>query len=82
MGVPDWSEIGSCKVVRKEFWGLALACVAQWIERQTLNQRVAGLIPSQGTCLGCGLDPQLGVLERQSHIDVSLPLFLSPSSSL
>ena len=33
---------------------LALAGVAQWIERQTANQRVASLIPSQGTCLACG----------------------------
>ena len=33
---------------------LALAGVAQWTECQSVNQRVAGLIPSQGTCLGCG----------------------------
>ena len=32
----------------------ALAGVAQWIERWPANQGVAGLIPSQGTCLGCG----------------------------
>ena len=32
----------------------ALAGVAQWIEHQPVNQRVAGLNPSQGTCLGCG----------------------------
>ena len=31
----------------------ALAGVAQWIEQQPANQRVASLIPSQGTCLGC-----------------------------
>ena len=31
--------------------------VAQWIEYQPANQRVAGLIPSQGTCLGCGPGP-------------------------
>ena len=30
------------------------AGVAQWIEYGPTNQRVAGLIPSQGTCLGCG----------------------------
>ena len=35
----------------------ALAGVAQWIEHQPANQRVAGSIPSQGTCLGCGLVP-------------------------
>ena len=28
---------------------IALAGVAQWIEHQPANQRVAGLIPSQGT---------------------------------
>ena len=32
---------------------LALAGVAQWIERQPANHRVTGLIPSQGTSLGC-----------------------------
>ena len=30
---------------------IALAGVAQWIERQPATQRVAGSIPSQGTCL-------------------------------
>ena len=36
----------------------ALAGVAQWIEYQPLNQRVAGLIPSQVTCLGYSPGPQ------------------------
>ena len=36
----------------------ALAGVAQWIECGPANQRVAGSIPSQGTCLGCGPGPQ------------------------
>ena len=31
----------------------ALAGVAPWIERGPANQRVTGVIPSQGTCLGC-----------------------------
>ena len=60
----------------------ALAGVAQWIERWPMNQRVAGLIPSPGTCLGCGPSPQEGVNKRQPHIDVSLPLFLPPFPSL
>ena len=30
----------------------ALAGVAQWTECQPVDQRVAGSIPSQGTCLG------------------------------
>ena len=50
---------------------LSLAGVTQWIECWTAKQRVAGLIPSQSTCLGCGPGPQLGAWERQP-IDVSL----------
>ena len=61
---------------------IALAGVAQWIEHPTANQRVASSIPSQGTCLGCGPGSQLGVLERQPHVDVSLPFFLAPFPSL
>ena len=57
---------------------MALAGVAQWIERQPENQRVISLIPSKG--LGCGLVPQLGTHQRQPHMDVSLPLFLPPFS--
>ena len=59
-----------------------LADVAQWIECQPVNQRVAGSIPSQGTCLGCGPGPQQEVRERQPHIDVSVPLFLLSIPSL
>ena len=45
------------------------------------NQRVAGLIPSQGTWLGCRPGPPYGVHKRQPHIDISLPLsFSSPLS--
>ena len=50
---------------------LALAGVAQWIECWPVNQRITSSIPSQVTCLGCGLGPQLGVCERQP-MDVSL----------
>ena len=35
-----------------------LAGVAQWIECQPVNQRVASWIPSQGTRLGCEPGPQ------------------------
>ena len=35
-----------------------LAGIAQRIECGPVKQRVAGLIPSQSTCLGCGSDPQ------------------------
>ena len=52
----------------------ALAGVAQWVECQPVNQKATGLIPSQGTCLGCGPGPQYEACERQPHIDVSFPL--------
>ena len=57
---------------------MALAGVAQWIEHWPMNQRVASLIPSQGTCLDCGPGPHLGMCERQLinislQIDVSFP---------
>ena len=44
------------KQTRKTETGLG--GVAQWIERRPSNQRVAGLIPSQVTYLGCGPGPQ------------------------
>ena len=37
---------------------IALAGVAAWIEHWPENQMVTSLIPSQGTCLACGLGPQ------------------------
>ena len=42
----------------------ALAGVAQWIECWPVNQRVSGLIPSEGTCLGCRFGPWWGACER------------------
>ena len=54
----------------------ALAGVAQWTEHHPANQKVAGLIPGQGTCLGCGPGPQLGACESQL-IDISLPIHVS-----
>ena len=50
---------------------LVLAGLAQWIECWPANQKVAGSIQSQGTCLGCGPGPHLGMCERQP-IDVFL----------
>ena len=77
---------GSICMKHKSSQHSALAGVAQWIEYWPANQRVISLIPSQGTCLGCGPGPQLGASEGQP-IDVSLAhqcFFpsLSPSSSL
>ena len=60
----------------------ALAGVAQWIDCQPCNQRVAGLIPSQGTCLGCGPGPQERTHKRHPHTDVLLLLFFPPFPSL
>ena len=56
---------------------VALVTMAQWIEHRPVNQRVTGLIPSQGACLGCGLGPQSGACKRQPHTHVSLLLSLS-----
>ena len=50
---------------RKKRKGPALAGVAPWIEHWPVNLRVAGSIPSQGTCLGCGPGPQVGACNRQ-----------------
>ena len=55
--------------------GFPLAGVAQWIECQLANQRVADSIPSQGTC------PYLGASEGQLQVYVSLSFSLpSPLS--
>ena len=40
--------------------GRGLIGIAQWIERRPVNQKVAGLIPSQGTGLGCGPSSPVG----------------------
>ena len=48
---------------------IVMADVAQWIEHQPANQRVASLIPSQGTFLGYGPGLQQGAHERQPHTD-------------
>ena len=53
---------------------IALAGVAQWIEP---NQRVAGWIPSQDTCLGCRPGPSMGHVRGNHTL-----MFLSLSFSL
>ena len=53
----------------------ALASVAQWIEHQPVNQEMAGLIPSQGTCVVCRLGLWVELCERQP-IDVCFSLTL------
>ena len=62
--------------------GSALIGVAQWAGCLPANQMVASLIPGQGTRMGCGTGPQLGVCRRQptdvsiahQHFSPSLPL--------
>ena len=52
----------------------ALAGVTQWIERQPVNKKVTGSIPSQGTCLGCGTGPHLRECKKQPiNVFLSLP---------
>ena len=57
----------------------ALACVAQWFELWPATQRVTGLIPSQGHCLGYGPGqvPHRGRLTGNHTL-----MFLSPNLSL
>ena len=69
-------------LVRSQSGGfLALASVPQLAEALSSKLKGYGLIPSQGTCLGCRFGPWLGCVERQL-IDVFLTLmfllFLSP----
>ena len=48
----------------------APASAAQLVGHRAANQKAAGLIPSQGTCLGCRVDPQSGC--GQEAVSVSL----------
>ena len=54
----------------------ALTGVAQWAGCHHRNQKEAGLIPGQGTCLGCGPGLWFRVCERQP---INVSLCLSPS---
>ena len=67
------SSLG-CSFVSFKISFVALAGIAQWIERRPANQKVSGSIPSQGTCLGCRPGPWWGARKKQPHTDVSLPL--------
>ena len=63
--------------------GLALTGVAQLVGLCAAEQKVASLIPSQGTCLGCGFGPWLGHIQGADNQSFSLTLiFLFLSSSL
>ena len=52
-----------------------------WLEHHTVNRKVTGSVPGQGTCLGCRFYPRSRhVLE--ATINVSVPLSLPAFSSL
>ena len=42
-----------------------------WLERQPVNRKAAGAIPSQGTCLGCGSGSQSGCVQEETDISLS-----------
>ena len=52
----------------------ALAGVGQWVGPCPTKQKVAGLIPGQGTCLGCGPGPHLGHMPEATDWCFSLTL--------
>ena len=52
-----------------------LASAAQLVGHHPTSQRVAGSIPSQGTCLGCGARSPFGAQMGAQPTDISLPLF-------
>ena len=53
-GESKWGEgnVGQLELKNKKKNKMALAGVVQWIEHQPVNQRLAGSMPHQGTCLG------------------------------
>ena len=61
--------------------GIAPASEAQWIECRPASQRVAGSIPSQGTCLACGPGLSRGRI-RGNHTMMFLSLSFSLPSPL
>ena len=61
------------KLLLTLFWLLKtmhvnLPGVAQWIECRTVNWKVTGSIPSQGTCLDCGPGPSWGFSTLQEQL--------------
>ena len=60
---------------------LALAGVTQWLGRRPSHQKVVSSIPNQGTYLGLGSGPVLGVCKRQPINDLFSHRYFSPSLS-
>ena len=72
-----------------KFTVYTLAGRVSWLEHCPVDQRVAGLIPSQDTYLGCRLYPSLGHMQGRTAnwhslwhqcFSLSLSLSVSPSS--
>ena len=71
---------------------MALACMVQLVGASTCNQKVAGSIPGQGTCLGCSSIPWPGSINpwsghiqaggNQSMLLSCINVLLSPFHSL
>ena len=60
---------------------IALAGVAQWVERQTVKPRDTGSIPSQDTCLVVGQVPSRGCMGgNHTLMFISLSFSLLPPS--
>ena len=80
----DWGLLDS-QLWNIMFVYLALAGMAQWNEREPVDEKLTGLIPSQGTWLGGGPDPQLGRARGNQLMFLSYQCFspsLSPSFPL
>ena len=86
-----WKEgkKGRKKERKKRPWMVWLS----WLKCHPINSEAMGLIPTQGTCLGCGFGPSQGAYEKQlinislcvslsRYVSVSLPPLLLPPSSL
>ena len=66
--------------VKRQPWPVWLS----WLEHHPVDQKVTGLIPSQGTYLGCRFDPQSGPTQEgnQSMFLSHVAIYLSPFLSL
>ena len=49
----------------------ALTSMAQLVECHPAKQKVAGLMPRQGTCLGCQRQPMLAAVNQPRSINSS-----------
>ena len=74
-GVPEWAQCRHRVFIKRR--QRALTGVVQWVGHHPEKQKVAGLIPDQGTCLGSVPDLRLGHV--QEGTDQCFSLSLSPS---